>query len=393
LEPAELTALTDRTFDTAVDTRRQLHARPELGFEEHATAGLVRDRLLGLGLAPRPAGAETGAVFSLEGGRPGRRVLLRADIDALPLQEEVDVPFRSKVEGVMHACGHDAHTAILLAAAEALAARAEDLPGTYVFLFQPAEELLSGARRMIDGGVLEGLDADRVLGLHVSSALPPGLVALRAGVGMSRADMIAARITGSGGHGAQALAEGNVVLAVARLAARLPEVVEGMEYEWASCACSAGAIRAGAAANVIPREALLRGTLRTYTEEQHQEAMARLRSIVAEVAAEFSVEVDLEFPEVAPAVLNDAGVVEAFRAAAGAVVGDSSVIDIPPVPQSDDVSEFLRRIPGAYYFVGARPGSVEPAQHHSPEFELNEESIRVGTMTMVAGALALAGEG
>ena len=255
----DLAALADKAFDVAVDTRRQVHAHPELGYEERVTTDLVRQRLAPLRLIEQRCPTDTGGVFWLDGGLPGRRVLLRADIDALPVEEEVDVPFRSQLEGRMHACGHDAHVAILLAVAEILAGRAESLPGSYVFLFQPAEELMSGARRMIDGGVLDGLGAERAIGLHVTSPLPTGLVAVRSGIAMSRAQKITARLHGSGGHGAQAVAEGNVVLAVASLAARLPRVVEGMEYEWSSCACSAGVITAGTAPNITPATRCWRG--------------------------------------------------------------------------------------------------------------------------------------
>jgi amidohydrolase len=386
----DLAALADQAFDVAVDTRRQVHAHPELGYEERVTTDLVRQRLAPLRLIEQRCPTDTGGVFWLEGGLPGRRVLLRADIDALPVEEEVDVPFRSQIEGRMHACGHDAHVAILLAVAEILAGRAESLPGSYVFLFQPAEELMSGARRMIDGGVLDGLGAERAIGLHVTSPLPTGLVAVRSGIAMSRAQKITARLHGSGGHGAQAVAEGNVVLAVASLAARLPRVVEGMEYEWSSCACSAGVITAGTAPNITPRDALLEGTLRTYTEDQFADAVGRLRATAQEVAAEFSVSVDLDLPDPVPPVVNDGSAVEVFTAAAGDVIGRSNVIGVPPVPQSDDVSEFLRRIPGVYFLVGARPGTALPPQHHSPEFAIDEESIRVGIKAMAAGAVALA---
>jgi amidohydrolase len=389
----DLAPLADRVFDSAVDTRRHIHTYPELGFEEKATTALVQERLSALGLEELAAGTETGAVFRLKGGRPGRRVLLRADMDALPVAEEVDVPFRSKVEGVMHACGHDAHVAILLATAEILSTLAEELPGSYVFLFQPAEELLAGASRMIEAGVLDGLGAERVLSLHVSSPLPPGLVAVRGGIMMSQAQPITARLRGSGGHGAQAQAEGNVILAVSRLASRLPEVVEGMEYEWAACACSTGTIRAGTAANVIPREAVLRGSLRTYTEDQYAEALKRLDAVAADVASEFGVSVDLDLPAPVPPVENQAEAVSSWSAAAAEMIGAANVIEIPPVPMSDDISEFLRRIPGVHFFVGARPGTGEPAQHHSPEFTIDEESIRVGIKTMAAGAVALAGQG
>ena len=386
-------AAADRAFDRAVDVRRAIHAQPELAFEEHATTALVKNRLADLGLRELPCPTETGAVFELGGGRPGRSVLLRADIDALPVGEEVDVSFRSRVDGQMHACGHDAHVAILLATAEVLAARAGELPGSYVFLFQPGEEFGFGASRMIEGGVLEGFHADRCLGLHVAAPLPTGLVGVRAGVQYSRAQQFSVTLSGAGAHAAMAGADGNVVLAVASLASRLAAVVEDLEYEWVNCACSAGVIRAGTASNVVPRQASLEGTFRTFNDEQYGTASERLRALCAAVEVEFSVKADLRLAPVIPEVVNDAASVEVFRAAATAAIGAANVFEAPPVQPSDDVSEFLRRIPGVYYLLGARPGTRNPPMHHAPDFAIDEECLRVGTRTMVAGAIGLATPG
>ncbi|GAC1329672.1 MAG: M20 family metallopeptidase [Candidatus Dormibacteria bacterium] len=387
---AGIPALADAAFDTAVDTRRAVHALPELAFKEHQTTDLVRQRLGALGLRELPCPTDTGAVFALEGGRQGQSVLLRADIDALPVAEEVDVGFRSRVEGQMHACGHDAHVAILLATAEALTSRAEALPGNYVFLFQPGEEFGFGARKMIDGGVLDGFAADRCISLHVASPLPTGLVGVRAGVQNSRAQQFRVSLSGAGGHAAMAGADGNVVLAVAALASRLAGVVDDLEYDYVGCACSAGVIQAGTASNVVPRQASLEGTFRTFTEEQYGTASTRLRELCAAIEAEFVVRADLDLRMVIPEVVNDPASVEVFRAAAAGVIGATNVIDVPPVQPSDDISEFLRRVPGVYYLVGARPGAGIPPMHHAPDFEIDEECLRVGTSTMLAGAVALA---
>jgi len=387
---AAIPELADAAFDAAVDTRRAIHAQPELAFLEARTTELVRQRLGALGLRELPCPTDTGAVFALDGGRPGRSVLLRADIDALPVTEEVEVGFRSRIEGQMHACGHDAHTAILLATAEAMASRAESLPGNYVFLFQPGEEFGFGARKMIDGGVLDGFAADRCISLHVASPLPAGLVGVRAGVQNSRAQQFRVGLSGTGGHAAMAGSDGNVVLAVAALAGRLPGVVEDLEYDYIGCACSAGVIRAGTASNVVPRQASLEGTFRTFTDEQFDTASGRLRELCAAVEAEFLVRADLQLQMVIPEVVNDPAAVGIFRAAAARVIGAASVIDVPPVQPSDDISEFLRRIPGVYYLVGARPGTGVPPMHHAPDFDIDEESLRVGTSTMLAGAVALA---
>jgi amidohydrolase len=382
--------LVDPGFDEAVDTRRAIHANPELAFEERGTTALIRDRLASLGLQALPCPTETGAVFRLDGGRPGPTVLLRADIDALPIDEEVDVPFRSRVDGSMHACGHDAHVAILLATARVLAARADSLPGSYVLLFQPGEEFGYGALRMIEGGVLDGFKAHRAIGLHVAAPLPTGLVGVRAGVQYSRAQQFKVTLSGAGAHAAMAGSDGNVVLAVSSLSSRLAGVIEDLEYEYVSCACSAGVIRAGTASNVVPRRASLEGTFRTFNDEQYSTAAGRLRDLCRAIEAEFTVEVALDLAPVVPEVINDAGATDVFRAAAGAAIGTDNVFEAPPVQPSDDVSEFLNRIPGVYYLVGARPGASMPAMHHAPDFAIDEECLRVGARTLVAGALALA---
>jgi amidohydrolase len=382
--------LVDAGFDLTVDTRRVVHAMPELAFQERETTRLIRDRLSTLGLVELPCPTETGAVFRLDGGRPGRTVLLRADIDALPVTEEVDVPYRSRLEGQMHACGHDGHVAILLATASVLAQRAETLPGSYVFLFQPGEEFGYGALKMIAGGVLDGFQADRAIGLHLASPLPTGLVGVRAGVQYSRAQVFKILLSGAGAHAAMAGADGNVVLAVSSLSSRLAAVVEDLEYEFVSCACTAGMIRAGTAPNVVPRQASLEGTFRTFNGEQYEVASTRLRELCAVVEAEFTVSAELCLSPVVPEVINDPAAVAIFRSAAAAAIGADNVFEAPPVQPSDDVSEFLNRIPGVYYLVGARPGMGMPPMHHAPNFTIDEESLRVGTRTMVAGALALA---
>ena len=395
LSPNDLRALVDAQFDSAVDVRRDLHAHPELSHHEARTTTLVRDRLRALGLTELPCPTPTGAVFRLDGGRPGARVLLRADIDALPLVEEVDVPWRSTAEGVMHACGHDGHTAILLGVAAALAARAESLPGSYVLLFQPAEEDLTangGASQMLAGGVLDTAPADRMVSLHLASLLATGLVGARAGIAMSQAQFLRIRLSGMGGHGSMAGASGNVVLAVSALSAGLPAVAEGLAYEDVSCACSAGVIRAGAAANVVPRRALLEGSLRTFLPEQYDTARDRLHDLCARVAADFDVNIETDMPTAVPAVVNDAAAVAMWHNASTSLLGADKVLDMPPMPPSDDVSRFLQRIPGVHFFVGAAPGPSIPPMHHSPEFTIDEESLRIGMSTMAAPAVALAGE-
>jgi amidohydrolase len=371
-----------------------VHAEPELSHRETGTTALVDARLRSLGLEPLDAGTPTGAVYRLRGGRPGASVLLRADIDALPLLEEVDVPWRSRVEGVMHACGHDGHTAVLLGVASALAARAESLPGEYVLLFQPAEEDIAdpGAPQMLRGGVLDGVRADRMVSLHLATLLATGLVGTRAGVAMSSAQFFRISISGKGGHGSMATRDGNVVLAVSELSTLLPGVAESLEYEEIACACSAGLIRAGHASNVVPRTAMLEGTIRTFTAEQHDTTLDRLHDVCARIAGTYSVQVDTLLPDAVPAVVNDSAAVQSWRAACEPLLGADRVLDLPPMPPTDDVAYFLQRIPGVHFFVGAAPGARIPPMHHAPDFTIDEESLRIAALGLIATAIRLAAE-
>jgi amidohydrolase len=379
----------DPFFDEMVDTRRVLHRRPELGFEEFETTALIKDRLRSLGLEERPLSDPTGAVFSLPGGRPGRPVVLRADIDALPITEEFDAPFASAIEGRMHACGHDAHAAALLGVARALAQRAEDLFGSYTFLFQPAEELLGGARRMIEDGVLDGLERAAVIGHHVSSMLPCGMVGVRAGTTMSEVHSFVMKIRGPGGHGAMLGPKGDVVASLGEAITRLGSAVAGLSYENVGCVCSAGFAAAGSAPNVVPVSALLRGTLRTFTAEQRRVALERLEAMGASLGDERGVEVELSVVGSAPAVVNDPVVTAVVERAATASFGER-VITMPPITPSDDVSEFLERLPGCYFFVGGGRADGSSGAHHSPKFALDEEAMRVSAKLMADAAVELA---
>ncbi|HEY8081796.1 MAG TPA: M20 family metallopeptidase [Acidimicrobiales bacterium] len=384
-----LDSLVAGVTDAMVDTRRDLHRHPELGFEEHRTTTLVTDRLDGLGLRALPCPTATGAVYELDGGAPGRTVLLRADLDALPIQE-LDGEIASRTDGVMHACGHDAHTAAMLGVAEVLAARREALPGRYVFVFQPAEESLGGGKAMVDGGVLDGLDASAVIGCHVTSFAPVGLVAVRNGVIMSEVHSFKVTASGAGGHGAMAGTEGNVLLAIARLAGELHEAVDGMAHDGTSCACSAGMLHGGTAPNVVPSSASLRGTLRTFTPDQTAAAIDWLRARCEALAAQFACAVVLDLGDHAPAVVNEPTVADVVRAAARGVVGDASVLEIPPVTPSDDVSEFLNRIPGCYFFVGAGLKDGSSGAHHSPAFRIDEGCLGVAARVLSTAAFDLA---
>jgi amidohydrolase len=386
----DLPGLLDLAYDPMVDLRHDLHAHPELAFGEHRTTRVIRDRLSALGWELRPCPTETGAVARLVGAKPGRRVMVRADIDGLPINEESGLSFTSQNEGVMHACGHDVHTAGLLGVADLLARRRDDLAGEFTLLFQPAEEVVGGARAMIAGGVLDDNPVDFVIGAHVTSLAPIGLVATRAGIMMSEVVALSVHIKGRGGHGAMPTTEGNVVLAVSFLAPRLGEVVEGLSYEGVNCACSAGVLSAGTAHNVVPRHALLRGTLRTFTPGQQDHALQRLRELLSEVASVFGVTCELELDETTPAVINNASVATSVMASAAKVVGEASVLTFPPVTPSDDMSEFLNRVPGCYLFIGGALADGSSGMHHSPDFAIDDLACRTVAGVLAASAVDLA---
>jgi len=382
--------LVDQAFPEIVATRRRLHARPELSFEEHETSALIRERMRALGAEERRCPTPTGGVYVIDAGAPGRTVLLRADIDALPVDEAVDHPWRSEVGGRMHACGHDAHAAMLLGAARVIAARAERLPGRYAFVFQPGEERLAGARAMLEGGLLDVVAPARLIGCHVASVLPAGLVMLRAGVAMSDGQGLRFALHGPGGHGARPDAAGNVIVALAALVRALPDVVSGMEHEGAAAACSAGMVQAGTAANVLPSTAVIEGTLRTFTPAQKAEALERLAAICRRLGDEHGVTVETSYTAHAPAVVNDAEATHLVRSAAEAALGAGGVVAGLPVSPSDDVSELLARVPGCYFLVGGARADGSSGMHHSPGFDIDEEALRIGTRVLVDGAIALA---
>src|ERR1700722_9563952 len=386
----DLSLLLDDVEGPMVELRHDFHAHPELSFQEHRTTKVVRDRLVELGWDLASCPTETGAVAVLRGAKPGRRIMIRGDIDALPVVEENQISFASVNDGVMHACGHDVHTAGLLGIADLLARRQEELAGEFTLLFQPAEEALGGAVAMIEGGVLRDNPVDVVIGAHVSSLAPLGFVGTKPGVMMSEAASLSIHIKGKGGHGAMATVEGNVILAVSHLAPRLGEVVDGLSFEGTNCACSAGVINAGTAMNVVPRHAVLRGTLRTFTPEQLVDALERLRSLLREVETMFTVTCSLELTDLAPAVVNNADIYEQVMKSATKVVGASGVMAIPPFTPSDDVSEFLNRVPGCYMFIGGANDDGSSGMHHSPDFQVQDGACRILAGVLAQSAVDLA---
>jgi amidohydrolase len=378
-------------LDEVVDVRRHLHRHPEVAFQEHETSAFLRGRLAQLGLSLVDCPTETGAVAVLDSGEPGRTVLMRADIDALPILEDSGVDFASGSEGRMHACGHDAHTAILLGAARTLVERAEDLTGQYVFVFQPAEEIVSGAKEMLARGLFERITPDVAVGLHVWSPMRSGVVVARPGVHWAGTDAFEISFRGPGGHGGTMGRRGNVISAQAFLVERLHTVVDGLQHDGTNCHCTIGDIRGDGAFNIVPRTTVLRGSVRTFTPALRAEAMDRLKGLLTETETEFEVQSDMKITYSSTPVINDARTTQVVLETGRELFGDDAMLLERPQTVGDDMAEFLLRVPGCYFMVGAAPAEMEtPPSHHSPSFRIDEGALPVGVKMMAASAARLA---
>ncbi len=354
--------------------RRQIHQRPELAFAEHCTAELVASRLESRGLRVRRGVAGTGVVAVLQGA-PGPVVAWRADLDALPIDEPRGSPFSSSVSGAMHACGHDGHTAIAVLLAEILSGFKANLKGTIVFLFQPAEEILGGARRMLAEGVLEEPRVEAVYGLHLTTHLPAGEVAIGAGVMWAAADLFEIELRGRGAHGAYPHMGRSPVTAAAHLVLSLQSLVAQEVSAEEVAVLSVGHLKAGERPNVIPESATLGGSLRTLSEEVRQMLKARIEQVAQGIASACRLEVRVRFEQGCRPVRNSPGHVELARRCAREALGPAAVKDSKPSLASDDVSEFLHARAGCYFRAGIGPEEGPPPPHHSPEFEMNEAGL------------------
>ena len=377
--------------DEVIDTRRHLHRHPEIGFQETATTQLIRRRLQELGLRLEECPTETGAVATLEGGRPGKAVMLRADIDALPIQEESGVDFESTHDGVMHACGHDGHTAMMLGAARMLAQHAETLPGRYLFVFQPAEEIVEGAKAMIAGGLFESHRPDFAVGLHLSPFYETGSVIARPGLQWGGSDAFELLMRGPGGHGGLIRRQGNAVAAQAFFLERMHTVVEGLEADGTECHINVGDVRTDGLWNVVPRRVWLSGSLRTFDKQLREEALDRFRALLLETETEFAVRCDLQLVHGTVPMINHPTAWEAVMAAGREVVGERAVELERPLTVSDDMAEFMVHVPGCYFNLGARPADLDvPPSLHQSTMRIDEDALPVGVKVLGRAAVKLA---
>ncbi len=377
-------------LDDVVDLRRHFHKHPEISFGEHDTSGYLQERLRELGLDLKPCPTDTGAVALLDTGRPGKTVMLRADIDALPIHEESGVDFQSRIDGRMHACGHDAHMAIMLGVARTLIDNVLEVGGKYLFVFQPAEEIVEGAKAMIARGLLDDHRPDFVVGLHIVSFMQSGAVITRPGLMWSGSDAFDVKFAGPGGHGGMMGRRGNVLAAQAFFVERLHSIVEGLEHDGVQCHTTVGNIASDGAWNIVPRGVLVQGSVRTFDDSLRAQALERLNDLLRETESTFEVSSRLDLVHGTVPLMNEPNVTRTVLDVGRELIGDDASVLGRPLTVSDDFAEFLTRVPGCYFMLGARPeGDATPA-HHSPTFRIDEAALPVGVKVLAGAASRLA---
>lgn len=404
---AEVEALAAPVDAQVLAWRRDIHQHPELGNRETRTAKLVADQLRKMGLQPKTGIAHTGVTALLKGGKPGPRIALRADMDALPVTERNALPFASKATttyrgepvGVMHACGHDAHTAILLGVAQALVSMRDELPGEVLFVFQPAEEGApegeeGGAPLMLKQGVFREFKPDAVFGLHVFSSLNAGQIGVRAGPTMAASDRFEITVKGRQTHGSRPWGGVDPIVAAAEIIGNAQTIVSRqMDISKQPVVVTFGAIKGGVRHNIIPDEVQTIGTIRTFDAGMRQDVFARLRNVAEHVAAAHGATVDAKIPldaEGNPVTVNDPDLTARMRPSLEKVAGAGNVIDMPLVMGAEDFSYYAREVPGLFFFVGATPkgqDALKAPSNHSPEFFLDESALGFGTRAMLQATL------
>ncbi|WP_166350954.1 M20 metallopeptidase family protein [Phytoactinopolyspora limicola] len=364
-----------------VQWRRDLHRRPELGLHLPLTQQYVLDALAGLPLTISTGQQQSSVLARLDGTGSGPTILLRADMDALPVDEPAGVPFRSRHPGVMHACGHDAHTAMLLGAVHLLARRRDRFAGTVLFAFQPGEEGHGGARILLDEGAVDGVD--EAYALHIAPPLPTGLLATRAGTIMASSDPFEVVVSGKGGHGSAAT-RGGAVTAAAAVTTAIADLGQTMVKAAEPGIVSVGVLRAGAAPNVQPTRASLSGTLRAYTDGARRDARERLRHLVERVCAEHGVAGSVAWPGPnAPATVNAEAAYTRACAAAQHVAGEHAVLTLQePVAAAEDFGLIAEHVPAAMVFVGA--GAADAGDVHAPTLRIDEKCLPIGAALYAA---------
>jgi amidohydrolase len=385
-----VTALAECPADVVADViaiRRDLHQHPELGFEEHRTAGLVATRLSDLGYEVTAGIGITGVVGVMRGTRPGKTIMLRADMDALPIEEENDVPYASQTGGTMHACGHDGHVAMLLGAATLISRRRDELAGTIVLCFQPAEEGRGGAKAMVEDGVLERFGVERAYGLHLASAFPTGIVGLREGPFYASSDSIEITIEGAGGHGAAPHLSVDPIYVAGAFIVAVQQVVARQIDPLAPAVVTIGAVHAGTTHNVIPSRATLLGTVRAFEADVRAKMAERIERVLRGVCESSGATYKFEYIRRYPVTSNDAEQTRYVRALAQREIGERRVMEAPKLMGAEDFSFFAERVPACFYSIGCNGGPASAFPHHHAKFDIDERALTTGVRMMTALAL------
>ena len=373
-----------------VAVRRDLHAHPELGHEEHRTTALLVERLSRAGLSPKVLQGGTGLVCDIGGLSPGRGpvVVLRADIDALPLQDEKLVSYRSTVPGVAHACGHDVHTAAVLGAGLVLAQDADALLGTVRLIFQPAEELMpGGALDVIREGWMDGVAS--VFGLHCDPTLEVGRVGLRSGAITAAADLLEIVLTGPGGHTARPHNTVDLVHALATVATGLPAALSRLVDPRAGLALVWGAVSAGVASNAIPRTGTLKGTLRVLDKDAWHDAPTMVERLVHALVVPFGAHAEVRYQRGVPPVVNDTSATALFTAAVRLALGTGAAVPTLQSLGGEDFAWYLDHVPGSMARLGVKPpGQEHPYDLHQASFDVDEAALPIAVKVLVGVALA-----
>ncbi|MGB1374502.1 MAG: amidohydrolase [Rhodothermales bacterium] len=401
---ASLEALIDDIEPSVIEWRRDFHANPELSNREFRTAAVVADHLHSLGLEVETEVAHTGVIGILRGAHPGPMVALRADMDALPVKERVDLPFKSEVVSlyrgeevpVMHACGHDTHIAMLMGAAEVLSAMREDLHGSIKFIFQPAEEgpppgEEGGAELMVKEGVME--DVDAVFGLHINAGTYIGQINYRPQGIMAAVDDFRIVLNGKQAHGSAPWLGIDPIVAAAQVVNNLQTIVSrNMQLTKAAAVVTVGSIHGGVRSNIIPEELEMLGTIRTFDPEMRETLHKRFREIVGHTAASNGATAEIQLPYSAhyPVTYNDPDLTASMLPTLERIAGAENINLIDAVTGAEDFSYFAREVPGLYVFVGGKPLDApadENVSHHTPDFFVDESGMRLGLQAYVNLAL------
>lgn len=379
-----LRELIQEQAERVIGFRRDLHRIPETGFNERKTAAYVADRLRTLGLEVRADVAATGVVGLLRGPSEGKTLMLRADMDALPITEATNLPFSSSHPGVMHACGHDAHMAMVLGAAAALG-DIEGWRGNVKCVFQPAEEGPGGARPMVEAGVLENPKVDFCLGAHLWPGVPSGHIGVRAGPIMAAMDRFDLKIIGKGGHGAMPHLCVDALEIGTQVVAALQRIVSRKMNPLSPTVVTVGSFHSGKAFNVIPAEADLSGTTRTFDRSIWRSWPERLEEVIGGVCRGMGAQYVFRYSRGYPPTVNDAGMAEVVRRCAEAVVGAQAVVEPELTMGGEDMSFYLEKVPGCFFFVGVGREAGPPL--HSPSFDFDEAALAAGVETLCRVAL------